>query len=503
MSANQKLPEHDPLRHGNKPGWWVVAAIVTLAIVLPVVAVLHGEETLVDDPWKGVPETPAHTDHSSLLTGPFETGRDVTRACLECHEGEGQEVMRTAHFRWEGEPADLPGRPEPVSMGKKNVINNFCISVQSNWSGCTSCHVGYGWEDDTFDFSDPENVDCLVCHEQSGEYAKMAGGYPAEGVDLVAVAQSVATPSRDNCGSCHFRGGGGDAVKHGDLDASLANPRARVDVHMGTHGLVCIDCHKTEDHDMLGRALSVSVDNTNQVLCTDCHVEAPHEDTRLNNHLSAVACETCHIPQVAIREATKTHWDWSAAGQDLPEDAHEYLKKKGRFEYEQGLRPEYLWFNGKGDRYLLGDVLDPEEETDLNPPRGDIMDPGARISPFKIHKALQPYDRQYNTLMIPKTVGEGGYWTDFDWDQAIRLGSEASGLPYSGDFGFTSTVMYWPLSHMVQPASSALQCRDCHSEDGRLDWRGLGYPGDPAEWGSRDLGPYLTQSARSGEGGSR
>ena len=51
----------------------------------------------------------------------------------------------------------------------------------------------------------------------------------------------------------------------------------------------------------------------------------------------------------------------------------------------------------------------------------------------------------YNILLQPKTVGEGGYWTDFDWDQAARLGSEAAGLPYSGEFGFAPTEMYWNL----------------------------------------------------------
>jgi hypothetical protein len=42
---------------------------------------------------------------------------------------------------------------------------------------------------------------------------------------------------------------------------------------------------------------------------------------------------------------------------------------------------------------------------------------------------------------------------------------------------------------MVQPAENALQCRDCHTPQGRIDWEALGYPGDPADWGSRDLRP--------------
>ncbi len=500
MSNDKHSLEGDPNHPARKPGWKFVTGLVAAILLVPIAVVLSGEGGVRDDPWAHVGEHPPHTDHAALMPGPYETGQDVTRACLECHTAEGHEVLSTAHWLWEGEPVELPGRPEPLRMGKKNVINNFCISVESNWSGCTSCHVGYGWEDDAFDFANQENVDCLVCHDQSGQYAKVAGGYPAPEVDLTAAARSVGTPTRDNCGGCHFRGGGGDAVKHGDLDATLSNPRARVDVHMGSHGLVCIDCHTTQDHAMKGRALSVSVDDANQVQCTDCHLAEPHTDARLNSHVSTVACETCHIPQVAIREATKTHWDWSSAGQDIPEDAHEYLKKKGSFEYQQGLIPEYLWFNGKGDRYLLGDTIDPTSEAKLNPPLGTIRDLEARIWPFKIHRAVQPYDVEYNTLMVPKTVGEGGYWEDFDWDQALRLGSQVTGIPYSGHYGWANTVMYWPLSHMVQPAENALQCRDCHSENGRLDWQALGYPGDPAQWGSRDVN---ATSSTVGAGGDR
>jgi hypothetical protein len=45
--------------------------------------------------------------------------------------------------------------------------------------------------------------------------------------------------------------------------------------------------------------------------------------------------------------------------------------------------------------------------------------------------------------------------------------------------------MYWPTTHMVQPKENALQCADCHSENSRMDWKTLGYPGDPIEWGGR------------------
>ncbi len=291
---------------------------------------------------------------------------------------------------------------------------------------------------------------------------------------------------RDNCGTCHFNGGGGDAVKHGDLDSSLNNPGEELDVHMGRYDFQCVDCHQTTDHVIGGRSISVSVDDANQIACTDCHTEPPHQDDRINNHLDTVACQTCHIPTAATRLPTKMEWDWSTAGQDRPEDPHEYLKIKGSFIYEGDFTPEYAWYNGTvSDRYLYGDVLDPTVPTPLNPPAGSIDDPTAKIWPFKIHQATQPYDTVYNYLLQPKTVGEGGFWTDFDWDQALRLGSEVVGMEYSGEYGFAPTTMYWPITHMVTPSEDAVTCAECHGSEGRLDWEALGYLGDPVEWGGR------------------
>ena len=136
-------------------------------------------------------------------------------------------------------------------------------------------------------------------------------------------------------------------------------------------------------------------------------------------------------------------------------------------------------------RYLLGDPIDPTQVTALNPPRGGLDDPRARIWPFKIHRAKQPYDTKNAYLLAPVTGGEGGYWTTFDWQTTFRLGEQASHLPYSGSYGFAATEMYWPLSHMVAPKEQALRCTDCHGEGQRLDWKALGYQGDPLTTGGR------------------
>ncbi len=472
---------------------WVLGLAATLAlIVIPIVIFLpdDAQAQTQDDPWAHVPKRLSHTDHSDLLQGPFETGPEVTAACLECHPDAAHEVAQTVHWTWEAPAVEVAWSDEPQATGKKNLLNNFCIGIQSNWPSCTTCHAGYGWEDETFDFSDESNVDCLACHDNSGTYVKGRVGDPVEGVDLLSAAQSVGVPTRENCGSCHFNGGGGNAVKHGDLDQSLYYPSEDIDVHMGRYDFQCIDCHQTDHHEVSGRSISVSVDDANQIYCTDCHAATPHADERINEHTDTVACQTCHIPEGAVRDATKMEWDWSTAGRDdIEENVHEYLKIKGSFVYQGNFVPEYYWYNGElASRYLLGDPVNPDGPTVLNPLDGNINDPTAKIFPFKVHRAIQPYDPVNGYLLQPKTVGEGGFWTDFDWDQALRLGSEVVGLDYSGEYGWADTEMYWPTTHMVQPKEDALQCASCHSENGRLDWEALGYPGDPVEWGGRDLG---------------
>jgi len=382
------------------------AALIIIAFVTPIF--FSGGRSDTDmDPWNHVPLALPGTNHSPLIQEPIESGPAATGVCLECHADAAREVMKTKHWTWESHDVSIAGRTEPVRIGKKNLINNFCIGVQSNWGMCTSCHAGYGWRDGSFDFANEELVDCLVCHEQTGTYVKSGknGGFPAENVDLTAVARSVGRPIRRNCGYCHFKGGGGDAVKHGDLDGTFYFPVERVDIHMGKYNFECVDCHKSENHDMVGRGASVSADAANRLDCGDCHTEAPHVNERLNAHTGAVACQTCHIPRYAIGAATKMSWDWSTAGQDREEDPHAYLKKKGSFTYAQNVAPEYYWYNLRTSRYLLGDEMDPDGITHLNYPLGGIHDLDAKIWPFKVHRGKQPYDAGNNRFLVPKTIG--------------------------------------------------------------------------------------------------
>lgn len=478
----------------NFKAYWIFGLLgILLVIVAPIMLFTQeASASAVDSPWDNVPERRIHVAHTDIITGPLETPQEVIRTCLSCHPDAAKDVMMTSHWTWESKEFDVPWRDEPVTIGKANQINNFCISAQTNQKSCMSCHIGYGWQEtddfsQSYDFNNPENVDCLVCHAQSG-YAKGNYGNPAEGVDLLAAARSVAAPTRKNCGNCHFNGGGGNNVKHGDLSQQLFFPSPEMDVHMGGNDFLCTDCHTTQNHQIKGRLVvdNYQIDQSEQVLCRDCHIETPHDDQRLNSHTASVACQTCHIPTMATKDPTKVTWDWSTSGQDIGDDHFTYLKIKGSFQYESNVQPTYLWFNGSNEyRYLLGDPISSDGPTMINLPAGSIDDPNAKIYPFKLHKAIQPYDTGFKHLLAPVTSGPDGYWTTFDWDSAFRLAEARMGLPYSGSYDFTETWMYWPTTHLVQPAENALQCSDCHGESGRLDWEALGYPGDPMTWGGR------------------
>ncbi|MBL7076431.1 MAG: tetrathionate reductase family octaheme c-type cytochrome [Kiritimatiellae bacterium] len=469
-------------------------AVVALPLALLLGMVLTEEKR--PDPWKHVKPHRDHLDHSAFFEEDFASGQDVTRRCLECHEDAAHELMQTAHWKWLGPETEIPGRDLKMAIGKKNLINNFCIGVMGgNWESCTKCHAGYGWKDDSYDFNKEENVDCLVCHDWSGAYLKGDAGEPTEAKALLTAAKSVGYPRRDNCGTCHYYGGGGMGVKHGDLDSSLINPGKDIDAHMGKQGFYCIDCHKTKDHDIKGVAYSVSATHHNGISCADCHTDKPHDDFRLNKHTDAIACQTCHIPKFALAKSTKTEWDWSKAGKtNETEDVHHYLRKKGKFVYEKEIIPEYYWFNMTVDRYLLGDKIDPEAVTDMNRPRGDISDATAKIWPFKVHRGSQIYDKEHKYFIPPQTTGDQGYWTKYDWDLALTLGAEKSGLEYSGEYDFNQTRMHWPISHMTAEKEKALKCIDCHSPEPRMPWTELGYSGDPIY--SVNRSPDMTEHSK-------
>lgn len=426
-----------------------------------------------------IPRKPS-VDHAKLsaLNADFATPQAVTLACLSCHTERGREVMASSHWNWEREEY-IPDRGVR-SIGKKDILNNFCIGVTENLESCDKCHAGYGFTGLDFDFADSSNIDCLICHDNSGTYARTSMGQPDPSVDLAMVVKRVGRPTRDNCGYCHFYGGGGNNVKHGDLEEALINPERELDVHMDASGsnLVCVDCHTAEHHVMRGKLYSVSSMNRNRSSCEQCHGVLPHQDDILNEHTLKVACQTCHIPTYARANPTKMTWDWSTAGQLRDGRPFEvldsvgnptYMTIKGSFTWDKNVRPDYVWFNGTAGHYLIGDTVSDGVPIHVNRLNGSYEDPEAKIIPVKIHRSKQLYDSGTRLLLSPKLyaseAGQGAFWKDFDWDKAARAGAAALHLTYSGKYSFASTQMMWPVNHMVAPKEQSVTCAECHTRD--------------------------------------
>ncbi len=426
-------------------------------------------------------------DHTkfSILQKKFNSPQEVTEACISCHTERDDEVKKSSHWNWQREEY-IEGRGI-VYIGKKNAINNFCIGVEGNEQSCAKCHIGFGMQSDMFSFTDSKNIDCLVCHDNTETYSKASekGGYPDPQLDLNYIAMNVGDSKRSNCGVCHFYGGGGNNVKHGDLEKSMFEPTRDVDVHMAIDGvnLQCADCHKTEKHQMLGKVYSLSSMNRNRSTCEQCHTDTPHEAEILNEHTLKVACQTCHIPIYAKVNATKTEWDWSTAGKlkdgepysaEDEDGNHTYLSIKGSFKWGKNLEPDYIWFNGTADHYLLGDkIKDTTKVLKINTLKGSYSDYDSKIIPVKIHRSKQPFDPELKVLIQPKLFadkkGEGAFWQDFDWKRASEVGMKEVNLPFSGKVSFLNTEMYWPINHMVSTKENSLTCKNCHNrENSRL-----------------------------------
>jgi octaheme c-type cytochrome (tetrathionate reductase family) len=438
------------------------------------------------------------TDHSRIpeLQKDFRSGPEVTRACLSCHTEAAEQFHQTIHWTWKAYTTE-----NGVVHGKAgDSVNNFCISANNMQDkGCLACHPG--WSKET------KAVNCLNCHgqrsinwEEAFDDLQAFTGSPDPGeqeiaeeiqADIQAAVQAVARPGRQNCGACHFKGGGGDGVKHGDLDTSLTKPNKALDVHMDADGrnFSCTRCHTTTLHNIAGRVYTrpaatdrkslIEDDLTAKITCESCHSDTPHQsDSKANDHTDKVACQSCHIPEFARVNPTKMSWDWSRAGRlkdgkpyktrdEFGKDS--YLTIKGRMQWAKNVRPEYFWYNGAISSVTAKEPINPGTVVAVSHPLGGPDDPNSRIFPFKVHRGRQPYDKVHKTLLAPMLSGPDGYWETLDWPHALAKGNETLEIPFSGEFDFVDTTYVFPITHMVAPKENAVSCSQCHTrEDSRM-----------------------------------
>ena len=443
-----------------------------------------------------------------LLTNPhgqFVRSYEGTKTCLQCHETQAKHVFSSIHYQWRGEAPNLVNAGGK-KIGKLNSTNDFCTNPSISWiailtndqgkvisNGCSKCHAGLGEKpSEQMTPAQLENIDCLLCHAPNyrRQVVKKPNGtlgwVPTTANDpavMLNIAQSVARPSNETCLQCHVGSGGGLNYKRGDLETAHLRPTRDFDVHMGS-GMQCIQCHKFTDHKVQGAGTQMSgmdVANSARPQCESCHKPAPHRNAALNRHTQAVYCTTCHIPSFARKDPTDMHRDWSKS---------EAVEGQGRFEpaieLKTNVRPAYTWWNGQGEIALLHTRVKREAngKVAMYKPQGSISDPKARIYAFKYHTGRLPIDAKTDE-MIPVQVGM--VFRNAANEQAVKAGAKNYLGREVSEIGWIDTERYMGLFHEVVPKEKALTCNDCHGAAGRLDWKALGYKGDPQKVGGRRL----------------
>ena len=309
------------------------------------------------------------------------------------------------------------------------------------------------------------------------------------------------------------------------------------DVHAAA-GLTCLDCHHTEGHRMAkGRHTTTMMANDLpdfDVACTRCHSLPIHSDTMYDDHIERVACVTCHIPSLhpdnaTMRDFAETVWE---------EDPGIHLYHDTVKGTEPCTGIDYVWWNGDAT-FLgnpIGDHPDPGTgysfydaahrwseyaDFDYDGWYEEVMRPIARRKPSKLY-AMKPFNgRQhidlgnmgpFGGMFVPYNLPT--YYRTGDPDAAARAEMDKSmmGMMYGWMFkvymldrfmsymaidgwntgayddvrtGRNVEARWIPtdarleISHGIR-REGALSCNRCHGPDGVLDWRKLGYGGDPA-----------------------
>ncbi|MEW6366542.1 MAG: hypothetical protein AB1714_18090 [Acidobacteriota bacterium] len=424
-----------------------------------------------------------------------------TKTCLKCHLNAAQSFFNSQHYQWQGEAPQIvnaAGR----RLGKINTINDFCTSPRASWigilhnsrgdvisKGCSACHAGLGkLPDSRMTTEQLENIDCLICHAsgyQRDLYPGAKKGWEwkpvlwknQEGLD--SVSKRIGMPTRKNCLRCHAGSGGGPNFKRGDIEYKLSECDRDFDVHMAADGtnFQCIDCHQGEDHRVRGRGADLSgTDMPGKPLSCDggeCHGPAPHEAEVLNYHTKRVYCATCHIPTFARADSTDMARDWSK-----PVHNEELDKWSATITLEKDVMPVYAWYNGTTEEQLPGEPVKKLAggAVGMMMPQGGKDDPKSRIYPFKLHRGKLPVLDGKNFL-LPIVVEE--FFADGNIDRAVKGAALEMYNVKNATYTWVDTVRYMGIYHEVQPKEKALECLDCHGAKGRLDWKALGYAGDP------------------------
>ena len=449
-------------------------------------------------------------------------------ACYACHQKEYEDIGKSYHVHQgridkDGKIAHNPADAVDTGMYTRwYPLSNLdrTVEEEKHWKQmeaifCAQCHPGggtmkpYGMD-----------VDCLICHQQSGYKGgqglgkslsgvdrhgrmvvsngarlvslMMAGADVGGDVDIIDLSQiavksmegvelRVGKPTPDNCNFCHWRTNGKRGTRYGLFKGKPT------DVHYAG-GMRCQECHTTKNH-RIGKgkildAIGTPEDRGTMNTCFDCHGEFPHEGEYaddLNGHMQRIACETCHIPKT-YPGAKRINW---TPGMDMEKMMKLYkimmpiAKVMGMATPEKmnrqiadmidcyksmkkpGFMPTYAWYNA--DRLC----------TEIPNPNGSIEDDGSKITPFSVvetvifddgstPEVVKNPDGSANGHPVPKAYvaragGKGKKDTTLEQMRKWENGRYKNAI-------VRKSPMYFQQFHSIAPAKDALTCNECHSK---------------------------------------
>ena len=412
-----------------------------------------------------------HPGNESLA----KSGYKGSETCEECHPGTAAAFLKTVHWKHASKVTNVEGLDPKKEYGMENriyvmcngndIVNNLKEIPKSpetgktKFAGCNTCHPGNHISD--VGSTGPEAakaVDCLVCHSSDYDFRQRKPFKDDQGRIVMGqdrstkAALAISKPTVKNCMTCHEAAGGGVVVKRGfsftkETDAHAAK------------GMVCVDCHKAKNHLMpTGTDPNNWANDGILITCADasCHGLKPHKDADLNRHTAYIACQTCHIPRTGGAFAKDfTVWEQSADKFYEPTT----LKKEAN-----ETTPLYAWYNGtvKNTPHFIG-------------PKGSKKDGKSKITPFKIFQGKAYYDKKTGELL------------SMDFAPPMATGDTRAGVASAArtlgmkdpDAVAKNAVPGWQTiyfgSNHLTTKTKALNCANCHTPNGVLNLKELGY----------------------------
>ena len=452
-----------------------------------------------------------------------ERGDTLSEGCGQCHIG-GQYAVPLGEM--------MPGYK--VTKAEKDAID--CLICHSTDYDLNKRIVvrdpngRYRWAQDrslraALTVTKPRNQSCLRCHQHN-----FGGDVYVDEKDPSFMPNIVQ------------RGEGHPRVLHpGSKRGTPFSPSW--DVHAAA-GVQCIDCHETQGHRIAkGQHTTTMMSNDLpdvDVNCTKCHTEMPHHenpaiDDYLNMHLDKLACNVCHIP--SLQEDNATMRDF--AHPVFEEEAGIWVYHDIAKETQPGKGIIYQWWNG--DCTFLGNPIGDNPNganlyrfynpTHVWPEYKDfdyagwyekVMRPIAKKKPSKIYAMKLFNGRQhvdlgnmgpFGGMFVPYNLPT--YYVTGDPDSAakVEMAHPMMKMMYGWmfkvymmdkfmsfmDVDKWNTSVYNDVLHLknVEPRwipqdamleishairrKGALTCDNCHSPNGVMDFKALGYTPEEVE----------------------